>query len=878
MSDHVWVEEHVAAYLAGGLSPEETARLESHVRDCAACSTALDDARNFDRDMTSLFAGVRPGPELEDRAVGRLRLASPSLLRPVLSPRMLRAIAAVAAVLILGTFGAMVNSLPGEFRMPGEVVAKKQAAGSPRKKLTPPLRDGFSGGTEFYETPEKDLTNEDPGLQANLEAALPDLRRVDKQTVDAAVTQDNLGQPNSPDTDTTALALPGLNTGDATRTKNGPASGATYSSFNGRSGVTKNTLLSSSGGGHANYYGFTPQNNLWFVAPTDGTQPRADAPQGQEPAKKDPARIPPADPAPALVPTPKPPVTDPTPEPTRRVILRSGDIEFEVPTFDPAAATVTKLVTGIKGAFISTINSDKLPNGKVKGSITVRVPPEHLDGLVLDLRKELGKEGELKGVRLASQDVTKQYTDIESRLRGARTMETRLLQIIKEGKGEIKQLLEAERELGVWRTKIEEFEGELRYYSNLAALSTLVVSITEKEIRAAAGITERERVQAGVEVEDVDAAYQQLLKAITEAKGRILKSEVKQLSAGQFNAAMSFEVAPDSGGPMRDRLRQLGRVARLEIDRVQQAEGGTLPSDAKVKRGDTVFLVQLYNVAGIAPRETAALQLAVVDVPAAYQTLREAIAKTTGRVMNSQLNEQDRKNVTAELDFEVRRTDEAAIRTALDTAGEVISRSVSRAAEGDNVTDSKVRFTATIVAGSRLKPREVTTLAVEVSDVDGTASVFSAQVTEAKGRQVDSQVTRDRSGKVTAKLVYEAPLAAASGLVERFKSAGTVRVSQSVRDPQATEGKFATARIDVTLTSADQIVAADDGLRPQMKRGLMYSVSVLLTSVTWVVFGLCVVLPWAVIGYVVYRVARRVFASNPTPVPAPVAAPPATVG
>ena len=48
-------------------------------------------------------------------------------------------------------------------------------------------------------------------------------------------------------------------------------------------------------------------------------------------------------------------------------------------------------------------------------------------------------------------------------------MEQRLLQIIKEGKGEIKQLLEAEKELGVWRTKIEEFEGEIRYYSHLAA-------------------------------------------------------------------------------------------------------------------------------------------------------------------------------------------------------------------------------------------------------------------------------------------------------------------------------------------------------------------------------------------------------------------------
>ena len=140
----------------------------------------------------------------------------------------------------------------------------------------------------------------------------------------------------------------------------------------------------------------------------------------------------------------QPPKTDKPPQPAdpeavaRRIVIRSGDMEFEVESFDSALATVTKLVTGIKGAFVGTVNSEKLPNGKVKGSITVRTPPESLDGFVLDLRRELGKGGELKGVKIGSQDITKQYFDIESRLKAARTMETRLLQIIKEGKGDIK--------------------------------------------------------------------------------------------------------------------------------------------------------------------------------------------------------------------------------------------------------------------------------------------------------------------------------------------------------------------------------------------------------------------------------------------------------
>jgi len=109
------------------------------------------------------------------------------------------------------------------------------------------------------EEPEKDLTNEDPGLQSNLEAALPEIDRVDKQNVDAAVTNDTIGVPNTEATDSAALAPPGL---APTDTNNfgvagtegsflagaGGAGGMMNSSFPGRSGATKSKLLKEGGG------------------------------------------------------------------------------------------------------------------------------------------------------------------------------------------------------------------------------------------------------------------------------------------------------------------------------------------------------------------------------------------------------------------------------------------------------------------------------------------------------------------------------------------------------------------------------------------------------------------------------------------------------
>jgi hypothetical protein len=766
----------------------------------------------------------------------------------------------------------------------------------------------------------------------------------------------------------------------------------------------------------------------------------------------------------------------------KKIVIRSGEIEFEVESFDNAVAVVTGLTAPIPGGYVSTVNSEKLPNGKVRGVVVVRIPPEKLDQFVLDLRRDLGKTGELKGQKIGSQDITKQYTDLESRLRAARAMEERLLGIIKEGKGSIKELLEAEKELGVWRTKIEETEGELKYYANLAALSTLTITIFEKEIRASLGVTESERVSTGVEVEDVEGAFRAVQQAVADAKGRVTKSELKQVNAnvGQFSATLHFEVSPEASGPIRDRLKQLGRVARLEIDRVQQADSGqVVAKDAKVKRGDTQFQLQLYNLANIQPRETTTLTVAAGNVSAAYEALRDAVSKVNGRVFVANVNETDKQNVTGSLQFDVKRADEGAIKTALDAAGDTVSRHVTRAAEGDAVTDTKVRFnvalesadrikpretvTTTISAGDvsaayaalretvtkvngrvqvaqvnetdkqnvtaafnfevkkadegavraallaageaiarsvirapeneqvtdskvgfkvtlqsanlirpretvslglvvpdvsaayqnlrevvakangqvitaqlnetdkqnvtatlhfqvkraeepavrgaldlageavgrtvvraaegtettdakvlyqvslsaadRVRPREATGLGLEVTNVEEMVAKIASFLAEAKGRQIDARANHDRDGKVEAALVYDVPLAAAPGVVDRIKSLGKVRVSRSEQDKTAPEGRFAVARIVIELRNAEAIVGADSGVWPSVKKGLSFSSNILLTSLTYIVIGLCAVLPWALVGFGGYKLVKRVVrtpeqAPAPTPPPA----------
>src|SRR2546430_8223087 len=62
--------------------------------------------------------------------------------------------------------------------------------------------------------------------------------------------------------------------------------------------------------------------------------------------------------------------------------------------------------------------------------------------------------------------------------------------------------------------------------------------------RSPFGLVETERVEMGLEVEDVEKAHREALAAIAEAKGRVTRSELKQLNVGQFNAIIQFEVPP----------------------------------------------------------------------------------------------------------------------------------------------------------------------------------------------------------------------------------------------------------------------------------------------------------------------------------------------
>jgi len=853
--DHEWAKEQIAAHLAGGLNAEERARLEAHIASCAECIAELDASRRFDRQMDDLFTPVRAKVGMEERIIQKLRFT------PMKPQRSLAAkvLFAAAAVVLMGVLGYVIIEVDqGHAPFGIERVAAQEARmaeptsvfaldsnknAAPTEEVIGGLASarGPSSGANWREehiSPKPPAKFESPDEMSRrqlgeLKDRAAQGRGTDRlESLDDSINRKSAdykgggrgfgGAPEAKPTSAPAAAN-GLSlqegqqqNGAYSYRNNGPAQPpADAERFN--PGEAKQLLAR-----------IEPKTEQLRKAderakdgkPNEFRDRQLGADKAQQPIAGQGGQG-----------EEKKPQAKEEPKPAERKVIRTGEVEYEIESFDSAVGTISKLVEEESG-YVATVNSDKLPNGKVRGVVVLRVPPERLDTLLLKLRGL----GELKSQNIRSQDVGKQYYDLESRLRAARTMEERLLKIIKEGKGEIKDLLLAEKELGEWRTKIETFEGEKRYYDSQISLSTLTVTLSEKEIRSANAVTETERVDMGMEVEDVEKAYKAALAAVAEVKGRVTKSDLKQLAAGQFSALINFEVTPESSGPTRDRIRQLGNVARLDITRVQETEGGIKVLEApKVRLKDTQYQVSIYNLANVTPRETVTLNLACADAEASYKTILARIEKAGGRVITSSLNRQKNYQTTGTLRFEVKSSEADVVLLDIRTAGDVMRLDVLENPDTQAVTKSKKGFQVQLFAMGLVEPRETTTITIASKDVPAAYRALQEALAGADARIQTAQLNESDRQNVNATLYFDyrrdndakinAALAAAGDVLNRSSSRAqdVERVVDSKRRLNLTLVNTATIqpresyRIAIEKEPVEEVVAALETLTSEFK-------------------------------------------------------------
>ncbi len=88
--------------------------------------------------------------------------------------------------------------------------------------------------------------------------------------------------------------------------------------------------------------------------------------------------------------------------------------------------------------------------------------------------------GELQSRRLESQDVTEEFFDLDARIKNKKVEEARLLKHLEASTGNLKDILEVERELSRVREEVERIQGRLQLLANLTALTTVTLSVYER--------------------------------------------------------------------------------------------------------------------------------------------------------------------------------------------------------------------------------------------------------------------------------------------------------------------------------------------------------------------------------------------------------------
>lgn len=182
---------------------------------------------------------------------------------------------------------------------------------------------------------------------------------------------------------------------------------------------------------------------------------------------------------------------------SNRKLIRNVDMYVETTEFDRLLSSLQTSVTDL-GGYIeqSNISGNSISSGyenRRYASLTVRIPSAKLDPFVA----QVSEQGNITNRSENVQDVTLQYSDIESRKKSL-TIEQERLWALLEKADSVDSIIALESRLSEIRYQLESFESQLRTYDNQVDYSTVYLSINEvKVFTATAPDSVMTRIQKG---------------------------------------------------------------------------------------------------------------------------------------------------------------------------------------------------------------------------------------------------------------------------------------------------------------------------------------------------------------------------------------------
>ncbi len=160
-----------------------------------------------------------------------------------------------------------------------------------------------------------------------------------------------------------------------------------------------------------------------------------------------------------------------------RKLIRTVNLNVETTEFDNLLTGIRQFVDACGGYIEQSDLSGKSisgGSGRRYASITARVPSTQVDAFLSQMNEKSNITYRSENV----QDVTLQYTDIESRKKSLTIEQERLWELLEKADS-LDAVIALEERLSEIRYELERFESQLRTYDNQVDYSTVYISIDE---------------------------------------------------------------------------------------------------------------------------------------------------------------------------------------------------------------------------------------------------------------------------------------------------------------------------------------------------------------------------------------------------------------
>jgi len=163
-----------------------------------------------------------------------------------------------------------------------------------------------------------------------------------------------------------------------------------------------------------------------------------------------------------------------------RMVIQTADLAIVVPNPQARMTEIGKMAQDMGGYVVSSNlyqTSTNLGKQVPEATIVVRVPSEKLDEALLLIKKDAG---DVPYENRSGQDVTSTYVDLQAQLKAKEAAEVQLLKIMNDAV-RAEDVLNTYMQVQAIQTEIEQLKGQIKYYDEAVALSSISVRLIAEE-------------------------------------------------------------------------------------------------------------------------------------------------------------------------------------------------------------------------------------------------------------------------------------------------------------------------------------------------------------------------------------------------------------